>query len=109
VGRNALPRPLVYKNSLDEISGISALPKTCCRNLNEPMTLTGNTLTRSVFCVHEQKLPEDLCRISGINTCTLQVVADEPGEHPGTSNTGRHYEEIIGDIQDEFDDGTKRK
>lgn len=92
----------VYKNSLDEIVGIIHT-KDLLPHLNEP-DLDWNPLMRPVFYVHEQKLIEDLLQDFRNKRIHMAVVVDEFGGTSGIITLEDIMEEIIGDIQDEFDD-----
>lgn len=93
----------VYKNSLDEIVGILHT-KDLLPHLNEPENFEWHSLMRSVFYVHEQKLIEDLLQDFRNKHMHFAVVVDEFGGTSGIITLEDIMEEIIGDIQDEFDD-----
>jgi CBS domain containing-hemolysin-like protein len=59
---------------------------------------------RPVFYVHEQKLIEDLLQDFRNKRIHFAVVVDEFGGTSGIVTLEDVMEEIIGDIQDEFDD-----
>jgi len=92
----------VYKNNLDEIVGIlhtkDLLPHA------DKEDLDWHPLMRSVFYVHEQKLIEDLLQDFRNKRIHMAVVVDEFGGTSGIITLEDIMEEIIGDIQDEFDD-----
>jgi gliding motility-associated protein GldE len=92
----------VYKNNLDEIVGIIHT-KDLLPHLNVP-DLDWNPLMRPVFYVHEQKLIEDLLQDFRNKRIHMAVVVDEFGGTSGIITLEDIMEEIIGDIQDEFDD-----
>ena len=92
----------VYKNNLDEITGILHT-KDLLPHLDEEM-YDWHTLMRPVFYVHEQKLIEDLLQDFRNKRIHLAVVVDEFGGTSGIVTLEDVMEEIIGDIQDEFDD-----
>ena len=93
----------VYRNSLDEIVGILHT-KDLLPHLNEPQGFDWHPLMRSVFYVHEQKLIEDLLQDFRNKRIHFAVVVDEFGGTSGIVTLEDIMEEIIGDIQDEFDD-----
>ncbi len=92
----------VYKNNLDEIVGIlhtkDLLPHA------DKEELDWHPLMRGVFYVHEQKLIEDLLQDFRNKRIHMAVVVDEFGGTSGIITLEDIMEEIIGDIQDEFDD-----
>ena len=59
---------------------------------------------RPVFYVHEQKLIEDLLQDFRNKRIHMAVVVDEFGGTSGIITLEDIMEEIVGDIQDEFDD-----
>jgi putative hemolysin len=93
----------VYKNNLDEIVGILHT-KDLLPYLNESGDFDWHSLMRNVFYVHEQKLIEDLLQDFRNKRIHLAVVVDEFGGTSGIVTLEDIMEEIIGDIQDEFDD-----
>ncbi len=92
----------VYKNNLDEIVGILHT-KDLLPHLNQE-ELDWHPLMRPVFYVHEQKLIEDLLQDFRNKRIHMAVVVDEFGGTSGIITLEDIMEEIIGDIQDEFDD-----
>ena len=93
----------VYKNSLDEIAGILHT-KDLLPHLLEDDNYDWHPLMRPVFYVHEQKLIEDLLQDFRNKRIHMAVVVDEFGGTSGIVTLEDIMEEIIGDIQDEFDD-----
>ena len=92
----------VYKNNLDEIAGILHT-KDLLPHLDEEI-FDWHPLMRPVFYVHEQKLIEDLLQDFRNKRIHFAVVVDEFGGTSGIVTLEDVMEEIIGDIQDEFDD-----
>jgi putative hemolysin len=92
----------VYKNNLDEIVGILHT-KDLLAHLDRE-EFDWHTLMRTVFYVHEQKLIEDLLQDFRNKRIHMAVVVDEFGGTSGIITLEDIMEEIIGDIQDEFDD-----
>jgi gliding motility-associated protein GldE len=92
----------VYKNNLDEIVGMlhtkDLLPYLSKEEYD------WHPLMRPVFYVHEQKLIEDLLQDFRNKRIHIAVVVDEFGGTSGIVTLEDIMEEIIGDIQDEFDD-----
>lgn len=92
----------VYKNNLDEIVGILHT-KDILAHL-EDTEFDWHPLMRPVFYIHEQKLIEDLLQDFRNKRIHMAVVVDEFGGTSGIVTLEDIVEEIIGDIQDEFDD-----
>jgi gliding motility-associated protein GldE len=92
----------VYKNNLDEIVGILHTKDLLSHYQNEEFEW--HSLMRPVFYVHEQKLIEDLLQDFRNKRIHIAVVVDEFGGTSGIITLEDIMEEIIGDIQDEFDD-----
>jgi gliding motility-associated protein GldE len=93
----------VYKRNLDEIVGMLHT-KDILPYLNEDENFDWHALMRPVFYVHEQKLIEDLLQDFRNKRMHIAVVVDEFGGTSGIITLEDIMEEIIGDIQDEFDD-----
>ncbi len=93
----------VYKNNLDEIAGILHT-KDLLTHLDEPAEFDWHSLIRGVLYVHEQKLIEDLLQDFRNKHMHFAIVVDEFGGTSGIVTLEDIMEEIIGDIQDEFDD-----
>ncbi|MEO7802650.1 MAG: gliding motility-associated protein GldE [Ginsengibacter sp.] len=93
----------VYKNNLDEILGILHT-KDLLQHLADSDDFAWQKLMRPVFYVHEQKLIEDLLQDFRNKRMHFAVVVDEFGGTSGIVTLEDIMEEIIGDIQDEFDD-----
>ncbi len=92
----------VYKNNLDELTGILHT-KDLLPHIDQE-GFDWHTLLRPVFYVHEQKLVEDILQNFREKRIHLAVVVDEFGGTSGIVTLEDVMEEIIGDIQDEFDD-----
>ncbi|MEO5648122.1 MAG: gliding motility-associated protein GldE, partial [Chitinophagaceae bacterium] len=93
----------VYKNNLDEIIGILHT-KDVLPFVDEIDEFDWQPLLRPVFYVHEQKLIEDLLQEFRAMHTHFAVVVDEFGGTSGIVTLEDIMEEIIGEIQDEFDD-----
>ena len=93
----------VYKNNLDEVVGMLHT-KDILPYLNEPADFDWHTLLRQPYFVHEQKLIEDLLQEFRNRRMHFAVVVDEFGGTSGIVTLEDVMEEIIGDINDEFDD-----
>ncbi len=93
----------VIKNNLDEITGILHT-KDLIPHITEPADFDWHSLIRGVLYVHEQKLIEDLLQDFRNKHMHFAIVVDEFGGTSGIVTLEDIMEEIIGDIQDEFDD-----
>jgi gliding motility-associated protein GldE len=93
----------VYKGNLDEIVGMLHT-KDILPHINQDENFDWHSLMRPVFYVHEQKLIEDLLQDFRNKRIHIAVVVDEFGGTSGIITLEDIMEEIIGDIQDEFDD-----
>jgi len=92
----------VYKQNIDDITGILHTKDLLFYLQDEEFDW--RSLMRPVFYVHEQKLIEDLLQDFRNKRIHMAVVVDEFGGTSGIITLEDIMEEIVGDIQDEFDD-----
>ncbi|MEO6582840.1 MAG: gliding motility-associated protein GldE [Ferruginibacter sp.] len=93
----------VYKANLDDIAGMLHT-KDLLPHINEPDDYNWSSLIRTPYFVHEQKLIEDLLQDFRAKHIHFAVVVDEFGGTSGIVTLEDIMEEIIGEIEDEFDD-----
>lgn len=97
--------PVVGKN-IDDISGILYL-KDVARILHEApakmeKTLTAN-IARPVIFIPESKPVDDLLREMQLSSTHIAIIVDEYGGVAGLATMEDVIEEIVGDINDEYD------
>jgi gliding motility-associated protein GldE len=93
----------VYKDDLDEVVGMIHT-KDLMPYLDQPDDFDWHKLMRAPYFVHEQKMIEDLLREFQSKRIHFAVVVDEFGGTSGIVTLEDVLEEIIGDINDEFDE-----
>ena len=93
----------IYKEDLDSIAGIIHT-KDIIPHISENASYDWKPLIRPAFFVHEQKQIEDLLQEFRNRRIHFAVVVDEFGGTSGIVTLEDIMEEIIGDIQDEFDE-----
>ena len=93
----------VYKDSLDEVTGIINT-KDLIPFLNEPDDYDWHPLMRQPYFVPETKLIEDLLKDFQQKRIHFAVVVDEFGGTSGIVTMEDILEEVIGEIKDEFDE-----
>ena len=93
----------VYKNNLDEIAGMIHT-KDLLPHIGEPAGFNWQPLMRTPYFVHEQKFIEDLLQEFRSKRVHFAIVVDEFGGTSGIVTLEDIMEEVIGDINDEFDD-----
>ena len=96
----------VYKDTVDKVTGILHVKDVLKAVINnEPFNI--NTLARKPFFVPVSKHIDDLLREMRRRKVHIAVVVDEYGGVSGIVTMEDIIEEIIGDIQDEFDHETE--
>lgn len=93
----------VYKDSLDEVTGIINT-KDLIPYLNEADNYDWHSLMRQPYFVPESKLIEDLLKDFQSKRIHFAVVVDEFGGTSGIVTMEDILEEVIGEIKDEFDE-----
>jgi len=93
----------VFESSLDTIKGMIHT-KDLLEFLDKPDDFDWHGAMRKPFFVHEQKLIEDLMAEFQQKRIHFAIVADEFGGTSGIVTMEDILEEVIGDIQDEFDE-----
>jgi magnesium and cobalt transporter len=92
----------VYKDTIDNVIGILYV-KDLLRTLVKHETIDVTTLVRKPFFVPESKRIDDLLRDMRRKRVHIAVAVDEYGGVSGIVCMEDIIEEIVGDIQDEFD------
>lgn len=93
----------VYKDDLDEIAGILNT-KDLLPYIQEADDFDWHQLLRPVTFVHQHKLIDDLLHEFQAKRIHFAVVVDEFGGTSGIVTLEDIMEEVIGEINDEFDD-----
>lgn len=93
----------VYKETLDHIAGV-LYTKDLLQHLNEPDSYQWHANIRPPFFVPENKKIDDLLREFQFKKIHMAVVVDEYGGTSGIVTLEDVIEEIVGEINDEFDD-----
>lgn len=98
-GHSRLP---LYEESLDSITGIIYVKDIFISCLPAD-TIIGKQHARPPFLIPENKLLSDLLREMRTNKMHLAIVVDEYGGTAGLVTLEDILEEIVGEIQDEYD------
>nr|WP_284711173.1 hemolysin family protein [Brevibacterium sp. XM4083] len=105
--RSGFSRIPISGDDLDDIEGVAYL-KDVARRLHqhpEDADRPVNTLARDVLFVPETKPADDLLRQMQIDSTHLAVLVDEYGGTAGLVTIEDIVEEIVGEIEDEYDSG----
>jgi gliding motility-associated protein GldE len=100
---NAYSRIPVYAGSQDNIEGILYI-KDLLPHLDKKDDFHWQSLIRPPYFVPETKMIDDLLRDFQINKIHIAIVIDEFGGTSGIVTMEDIIEEIVGEIQDEYDD-----
>lgn len=103
---NNYSRIPVYQNSIDNVRGILYI-KDLLPHLGKPASFRWQSLIRAPFFVPETKKVDDMLREFQENKVHIAVVVDEFGGMSGIVTLEDVLEEIVGEINDEYDDDEK--
>ena len=103
VVENAYSRVPVYEDSRDNIKGILYI-KDLLPYLNKDADFQWQYLVRPAYFVPETKMIDDLLRDFQANKIHIAIVVDEFGGTSGIVTMEDIIEEIVGEINDEYDD-----
>ena len=103
IEKTGFSRIPIYQDSFDLIKGILYI-KDLLPYLNKGENFKWNKLIREVFFVPENKKIDDLLKEFQEKKIHLAIVVDEYGGTSGIVTLEDIIEEIVGDINDEFDD-----
>ncbi|MGN0037117.1 MAG: gliding motility-associated protein GldE [Bacteroidaceae bacterium] len=100
---NAYSRIPVYSGSKDNIKGILYI-KDLLPHLNKGENFRWQSLVRPAYFVPETKMIDDLLRDFQANKIHIAIVVDEFGGTSGIVTMEDIIEEIVGEINDEYDE-----
>lgn len=103
---NNYSRIPVYQENADNIRGILYI-KDLLPHLSKPSTFRWQSLIRPPYFVPETKKIDDLMREFQENKVHIAIVVDEFGGTSGLVTLEDILEEIVGEINDEYDDDGK--
>lgn len=103
VVENAYSRVPVYEDSRDNIKGILYI-KDLLPHLKKSEDFRWQDLVRPAYFVPETKMIDDLLRDFQANKIHIAIVVDEFGGTSGIVTMEDIIEEIVGEINDEYDD-----
>ena len=103
---NNYSRIPVYQDTIDNIRGILYI-KDLLPHLSKPATFRWQSLIRPPYFVPETKKIDDLLRDFQENKVHIAVVVDEFGGTSGIITLEDILEEIVGEINDEYDEEEK--
>ena len=106
VVENNYSRIPVYQDSIDNIRGILYI-KDLLPHLSKPDTFRWQSLIRPPYFVPETKKIDDLLREFQENKVHIAIVVDELGGTSGLITMEDILEEIVGEINDEYDEEEK--
>ena len=100
---NNYSRIPVYQGSQDNIKGVLYI-KDLLPHLGKPSNFRWQSLIRPPYFVPETKMIDDLLRDFQANKVHIAIVVDEFGGTSGIVTMEDIIEEIVGEINDEYDD-----
>lgn len=103
---NNYSRIPVYQDNIDNIRGVLYI-KDLIPHLNKPKTFRWQSLIRPPYFVPETKKIDDLLREFQENKVHIAIVVDEFGGTSGIVTLEDILEEIVGEINDEYDEDAK--
>lgn len=103
ISESGFSRIPVYSESLDNVMGILYI-KDLIKNIEKGDEFEWTSLCRPAFFVPENKKIDDLLKEFQTKKIHVAVVVDEYGGCSGIITLEDIIEEIVGDINDEFDD-----
>jgi len=103
---NNYSRIPVYQDSIDNIRGILYI-KDLIPHLSKPASFRWQSLIRPPYFVPETKKIDDLLRDFQENKVHIAIVVDEFGGTSGIITLEDILEEIVGEINDEYDEEEK--
>ena len=103
---NNYSRIPVYQGNTDNIRGVLYI-KDLLPHLSKPATFRWQALIRPPYFVPETKKIDDLLREFQENKVHIAIVVDEFGGTSGIVTLEDILEEIVGEINDEYDDDEK--
>ena len=103
---NNYSRIPVYQNNSDNIRGVLYI-KDLLPHLNKQKTFRWQSLIRPPYFVPETKKIDDLLREFQDNKVHIAIVVDEFGGTSGIVTLEDILEEIVGEINDEYDEEEK--
>ncbi len=106
INENNYSRIPVYKDNIDNIKGILYI-KDLLPHLGKPSNFRWQSLIRPPYFVPETKMIDDLLREFQQNKVHIAIVVDEFGGTSGIVTLEDILEEIVGEINDEYDDEEK--
>jgi len=106
VVENNYSRIPVYQDSLDNLRGILYI-KDLLPHLSKPANFRWQSLIRPPYFVPETKQIDDLLRDFQNNKVHIAIVVDEFGGTSGLVTLEDILEEIVGEINDEYDEDEK--